>query len=67
MLWTKLNTLGRPICSMKIRVRAFQDETYCLRSHRHPRACTGRTHHCYRCGMHLGACDCPRLGTLLDY
>ena len=50
-----------------MRILAVPDETYCLKSHKHPRACSGKYHVCYRCGMLLGECDCPKLGTLLDY
>lgn len=46
---------------------ALQDETYCLKTQVHPWVCTGTNHVCYRCGMFLGTCNCPRLGTLLDY
>ncbi|HXW36315.1 MAG TPA: hypothetical protein VEJ36_00175 [Nitrososphaerales archaeon] len=48
-------------------MRAVQDETYCLRSQVHAKRCTGRNHVCYRCGMLLGRCDCPSLGSPLDY
>ncbi|MGP8124800.1 MAG: hypothetical protein ACLQEQ_02900 [Nitrososphaerales archaeon] len=50
-----------------LQVLSLQDETYCIKTHVYPRACTGRNHFCYRCGMHLDECDCPGLGTLLDY
>ncbi len=50
-----------------MRVRAFQDETYCIKTHAHQKACVGGSHVCYRCGMRMGACRCPKLGTMLDY
>ena len=50
-----------------MRLLAVNGETYCLKTQVHKLACNGMNHICYRCGMLLGACDCPRLGTLLDY
>lgn len=50
-----------------MRILAVQEETYCLKTQAHARVCNGTNHVCYRCGMLLGDCDCPRLGSLLDY
>jgi len=50
-----------------MRILAVEGETYCLKSQAHPKACTGRNHICYRCGLLFGPCDCKRLGSLLDY
>ena len=50
-----------------MRLVAVQEETYCLKTQVHQGYCTGRNHVCYRCGFLIEPCDCPRLGTLLDY
>ncbi|MDV3294093.1 MAG: hypothetical protein LYZ70_07465 [Nitrososphaerales archaeon] len=50
-----------------MRLVALADETNCLRSQQHVEHCTGINHVCYRCGMFMKACDCPSLGSLLDY
>lgn len=50
-----------------MRILAVPDETYCIKTHVHKQACKGKNHVCYRCGMYLGGCRCPKLGTLLDY
>ena len=50
-----------------MRLKVVQEEAYCLRTQTHERVCKGKNHVCYRCGMLLGRCDCPSLGTQLDY
>jgi len=50
-----------------MRLVAVAQETDCLKTQRHCEYCTGVNHVCYRCGMLLGPCDCPKLGSLLDY
>ncbi len=46
---------------------AVDDETYCLKTQAHAPHCNGANLVCYRCGMLLGPCDEPKLGSLLDY
>lgn len=48
-------------------VLAVPEETYCLKSQAHSKACNGTNHVCYRCGFLLGPCNCSSLGSLLDY
>ena len=50
-----------------MRLVAVSEETYCLTSQKHMEYCTGNNHVCYRFGLLLGPCDCPKLGSLLDY
>lgn len=50
-----------------MKLYSVMDETYCLKTQRHPSECNGVSHVCYRCGMLLGPCDCPTLGSPLDY
>ncbi len=50
-----------------MRLVAVSEETDCLRTRRHCEFCTGVNHVCYRCGMYIAPCNCPRLGSLLDY
>jgi hypothetical protein len=50
-----------------MRLRAVTEETYCLKTQAHVEACNGTNHVCYRCGLLLGTCDCPELGSPLDY
>ena len=50
-----------------MRLVAVTEETYCLKSQRHVEYCTGINHVCYRCGLFLHPCDCPKLGSMLDY
>ncbi len=50
-----------------MRLVAVADETDCIKSKKHLVHCTGTNHVCAKCGILLGPCDCPRLGTLLDY
>ena len=46
---------------------AVTEEAECRKTGRHYEYCM-RTHHvCYRCGMLIGPCNCPELGSLLDY
>jgi len=50
-----------------MRLVAVTPEADCLRTQRHHEYCDGTQHYCYRCGMLLGPCNCPELGTPLDY
>ena len=50
-----------------MKLRAVADEGYCLKTQRHVTSCNGVCHTCYRCGMFMGGCDCPHLGSMLDY
>ncbi|MBI3023146.1 MAG: hypothetical protein HYU03_01405 [Thaumarchaeota archaeon] len=50
-----------------MKLYSVMDETYCLKTQRHLSNCNGKNHFCYRCGLLLGPCDCPALGSPLDY
>jgi hypothetical protein len=50
-----------------LRLKTVADEGYCLKTQNHVSTCNSRNHVCYRCGMYLGKCDCPSLGSPLDY
>jgi len=59
--------LGRHLVERMLRLKMVIDEGYCLKTQNHVSACNSRNHTCYRCGMYLGRCDCPELGSPLDY
>ena len=50
-----------------MRLLAVEDETNCLRTQRHKPHAEGGRKVCYRCGLIMGRCSTPKLGTLLDY
>ena len=50
-----------------MKLKAAAEESYCLKTQKHARSCNGTSHSCYRCGMFLSGCDCPSLGSPLDY
>lgn len=50
-----------------MQLQSIAQETYCLKTQQHVESCNGANHSCYRCGMLLGPCRCPELGTPLDY
>jgi hypothetical protein len=50
-----------------MKLKAAAEESYCLKTQKHVPSCNGTSHSCYRCGMFLGGCDCPSLGSPLDY
>jgi hypothetical protein len=49
------------------RLKTIAHEEYCLRTQNHVSTCNNGNHICYRCGMLLGRCGCPKLGSMLDY
>ena len=50
-----------------MRLMVVYEEGYCLKDALHSSYCTGVNRVCYRCGMLLGPCDCPELGSPFDY
>ncbi|QQG48825.1 MAG: hypothetical protein HY247_00435 [archaeon] len=50
-----------------MRLFAVEAEANCVRTHEHAPRCDGGRLVCYRCGLIMGACSSPSLGSLLDY